>query len=167
MRSHQKTMLLLASVFLVPLILAWVVLKMGWYEPGALSHGEWLEPPRQLENYPIGKWSIAQVIDGDCSQACLQQLSKLNNAWLALGIAKQQTQKVALISGEQLNQINDGLEQMRLGQANQQLADYDQQWLVIDPTGWVIMSYQPAQGDEQIKGLITDLKRLIKNSRFQ
>ncbi|MDO6687575.1 MULTISPECIES: hypothetical protein [unclassified Agarivorans] len=167
MRSHQKTMLLLASVFLVPLILAWVVLKMGWFERGALSHGQWLEPPMQLENYQVGKWSIAQVIKDDCLDVCSDNLVRLNTAWLALGIAKQKTQRLALISEAKEANIDAGYARLAITQSNQGLAGYDQQWLVVDPTGWVILSYQPAQGDEQVKGLITDVKRLIKNSRFQ
>ncbi|MGY5451083.1 hypothetical protein ACVFI8_09100 [Agarivorans sp. MS3-6] len=172
MKSHQKTMLLVASVFLVPLLLAWLVLNMGWFERGVLSHGQWLEPPLQLENYTPGKWSIAQVVHQQCEEQCVEQWSKLDNAWLALGIAKQKTQRMALLndvqlSVEQLATIDEGVAQLRLTQRNQALAGYDQQWLVVDPTGWVILSYQPSLGDEQVKGLITDLKRLIKNSRFQ
>jgi len=168
MKTQKKPMLWLAATFLLPLLLAWLVLKLGWYQSGALSHGQWLEPPLQLDNYPRGKWSIAQVVDGECAELCQQNLAKLNNAWLALGIAKQKTLKLALtqpVEGERFNQAS--LTQLSLSESNPQFSAYNQQWLLVDPTGWVILAYQPSQGDEQVKGLITDLKKLIKNSRFQ
>jgi len=167
MKTQKKPMLWLAATFLLPLLLAWLVLKLGWYQSGALSHGQWLEPPLQLDNYPRGKWSIAQVVDGECAELCQQNLAKLNNAWLALGIAKQKTLRMALTpakDGELLSEAS--LTQLSLSNS-QQFSAYSQQWLLVDPTGWVILAYQPSQGDEQVKGLITDLKKLIKNSRFQ
>lgn len=167
MKTQQKTMLLLAATFLLPLLLAWLVLKLGWYQAGALSHGQWLEPPLQIDNYPRGKWSIAQVVNGECAQQCQQNLAKLNNAWLALGIAKQKTLRVALTQPSDAALFEQAsLTQLSLNN-RQQFSAYNQQWLLVDPTGWVILAYQPSQGDEQIKGLITDLKKLIKNSRFQ
>ncbi|WP_432455761.1 hypothetical protein ACRRS0_09940 [Agarivorans sp. QJM3NY_29] len=174
MISQQKTMLKLVAVFLVPILLAWLVLKMGWFERGTLSHGEWLEPPVQLSDYPQGKWSIAQVVAKPCEQDCLQQFQLLSKAWMALGIAKQKTQRLALLTKaaalDEASSLVEGTQIAALSLANNQQqawAQYDQRWLVVDPTGWVIMSYQPQQGYTQVKGLISDLQRLIKNSRYQ
>lgn len=173
-KRSRRTLYGIILVFVLPIVLAWLVLRLGWFESGVLSHGEWVDPAVQLTNYPEGKWSLAQVNNGRCDEgACQQQLQWLDNVWQGLGAAKLKSQTLVLDVGPSSSIADNTWQGLRMQVASNQLTElkgYSGQWLIVDPTGLIILSYSQMQNVEDSSiamGLNRDLKKLIKNSRYQ
>ncbi|WP_026957613.1 hypothetical protein [Aliagarivorans taiwanensis] len=162
----RRQLLLVAAVFVLPILLAWLVLKFQWFETGVMSHGEWVDPPMQLDGYPSGKWGLAKIEPRLCSESCLEQRELLQQVWLSLGAARQQTGLWVIADSEPAN-LPEGAQWLASSPVPAEFAGSEPSWLVIDPKGWVILSYQPELGHEHLKGLVADVKKLVKLSRFK
>ena len=143
----RKTVLVLLAVFLLPVILAWLTLKQGWFTPGVNSHGEWVQGQISDDK----QWRLILPITPDCA-TCTAAVPLLNNIDTALGRDSDRVAVVQLPASQDLE------------------AGYV---YIADPPGLLIMRY--ALPDTQVdadkaqsvmgKALLSDLRRLLKYSR--
>ncbi|OYD23547.1 hypothetical protein [Oceanimonas baumannii] len=139
----HKPVLGLIAVFLLPPLLAALVLSQGWFTPGVRGHGEWV----QGNISAAGQWRLVLVTDDPCDY-CAPAKRMLNNLDLALG-----RDEVRVMVTEQ---PAGGL--LEAGFV-----------YIADPPGLLVMRYPMAtdagQNRHTGKALLEDLRRLLKYSR--
>lgn len=156
---------------LVPLVLAYLVLSLGWYTPGATNRGAFLSQELQLsfirqDSSQAGRWHlIAQPNSGqDCGYECQELLYGLNQTYLALG--KLQKRVTAQVLATQLDL--SAYPKLMLTAAPEQGLSAQYLYLV-DPFGKVILQYpvtgERAQTISSSKAALADIKKLLKYSR--
>ena len=97
-RNRKRMQLvLIASFFLVPMLLAGVLTFSGWV-PDARSYGQGIVPQRSLAQVelaledgthlqwidPDWRWSVVAISGGHCADACIRQLDMLHRARVSL-----------------------------------------------------------------------------------
>ena len=148
MNSRKVTMLLVVGSTALPIILALVVYFGGFAPQGSVAKGTLLDPVLTLEEWGgepqlfTGAWSILKTQAGTCDAACDQSLEPLRRVHDALGKEAARVQVVGL-----------GSDQIQLEPAI---------W-VVDPLGNLVMRYSL---DAELKGLLADLRKLLKVSRI-
>ncbi len=165
-----------------------------WRPAGTANHGQLITPIRPLPAFQIetlsgetiddtflrGKWTLVYLMQGTCAEPCVTQLYNLRQVRLAQGknidrvqrlmlwdrahVAPQQEaelaehfpgQVIAPLPGEAPAQlleafVLDAQDPMRAGRV-----------YLVDPLGNLMMTYQP---DDEPRGMIKDLERLLKYS---
>ena len=152
-----------------------------------MNHGELL-PPRplppwmlqDLEGKPAnadsvrGRWTLAMVDSGECTQACRDKLYKMRQVRLAQGKHMDRVQRLWLLTDRQLPdaqllQEYRGTLVLRaagvaLGEGLPATGSLQEPIWIIDPLGNVMMRY-PAGADPT--GIKKDLERLLRVSRIE
>lgn len=96
-RRNRVKMLLVASIFLLPVMIAAGLALSGW-RPSAKSHGEPILPQRSFTDVPIKlsdgstylwrdskpRWTLLVLPGSDCLDNCIRQLALLRNARIVL-----------------------------------------------------------------------------------
>ncbi|WP_241033830.1 hypothetical protein [Vibrio maerlii] len=174
----------LVLTFALPALLAKVILSQQWYQSGVTNHGEWFES-RILAN-DIGidiepfqhsdpVWLLGYVMPEDCLALCQKELELLNQSHIALGKYQQRVELVAIETVSDDLLIPESLK----GQYSSLIADKTKllnqvssgQVVIIDPLGEVIMKYRLSSQEadntdpKAAKGMLTDLRKLLKLSR--
>src|SRR5262245_3294642 len=108
-RRGRQVLLIIAAVFLLPVIAAFVMYYGGvWRPSGSSSHGELIQPARPLEFAGLkhadgspadpalfaGKWTLIYVGDGACDPDCRQALVFGRQSRLALNNEMTRVQRV-------------------------------------------------------------------------
>ena len=165
MKSKQFFTLFLVMA-VVPLALAFVVLKMGWFTPGATNKGQFVEAEINL-SLPHDKptWSLVYQPGSLCDQVCQEQLYSLNQAHIALG--KLQKRVSAFVLGEE----RDLSEFKHLVAEPQQEAQLDRHYIyLVDPFGKAILKYAGSSDRQKTiqtsKDIIADVKKLLNYARI-
>lgn len=164
--KSKKTLALFIATFLLPLVLAYGVLKLQWLPTETTNHGQFVQPELNLTHWASiqpKSWAIGVLSSEECEDSCLQQRNALRNLYMALGKNRDKVDLVLIGSG--LPQPPDfktyPFTPVQLKQGNLYL---------IDQMGLVLMEYSviaDAQENRQVqKGLIKDLKKLIKYARM-
>ena len=99
--KNRRRLVLLILVFLMPMIVAWFVLKnIDTLMPsGSRNFGELIQPALPLQDFDLqnidgtkfslneikGKWSIFYFANSECSELCQTTLSKIHQARLGQG----------------------------------------------------------------------------------
>lgn len=94
-------LLILASLFLAPVILAWLVFYVfpEWQPQGTINNGELVQPVRPVPAFQLqsldgksldetffrGKWTFVSLLQGDCDEACVKQLYTIRQIRLTQG----------------------------------------------------------------------------------
>lgn len=159
--------MIFVSMAVVPLLLAYAVLKFGWFTPGATANGTFLADEVHLSalvNEDTPNWSIVyQPKDKQCDKQCLLQLYGVNQTYVALGKLQKRVQAVVMTKVE--NNPYPLLTQL------DQASNLDSNLIYIaDPFGNLILSYPISQSKEQMittsKAMIADLKKLLNYARI-
>jgi len=172
----------LAVLFFGPVVLAWLMVAMGWYPEATTNHGQLVDPatpvtaadwrwadgsgfdPRWFE----GRWTLLAIRNGGCGDDCHELLDKLARARLAQD--KDMTRvAILLASGSDVALSADRpVRQVRVPEAERQrLIDEagpggeGQAVYVVDNQGLRMMTY-PLPLDT--RGLADDLERLLDNA---
>lgn len=187
-RKGRRQLLLLAAVFLGPVLLAWLL-----YDPGGstqprstTAHGELITPvklvpdanltvPRDEQDSPYpGRWTFAHVGTGACDESCLFSLYETRQVRKALGKEDRRVQRIFFLTddtplaasvveqhpGLQIFAADDSLT-IDFTEAVQQ---YDTRSIfLIDPLGNLMMRFNP---DTSMKDMHKDLKKLLKISQI-
>ena len=192
LKRQRLILLAMILVFAAPVVLSWIAFKFtdlgrDQENPG---HGILIEPPRQLPDSTLddprgqlqgqtlhGKWSLVYLLDGDCRSTCEENMYTMRQLRLALGDDASRVQRVLYV----MNANNDVLSPAQLQEYGGQLLLSGDQTLLqnflmseenptsqnrlylVDPRGFLFMGY-PA--DTEPKGIIKDLKRLLRYSRI-
>jgi hypothetical protein len=175
-------------LFFGPLAVAvYLYYDTGWRPGGTINHGELIVPvielPEASLSMPDGTrteadflrhhWSLVYLAREDCGQACRESLYNSRQMRLALGRLMDRVQRVYLHVGVPpdagfISSEHPDLLVASIGDADGDAllrafaGGADGYWLV-DPLGNAMMRY-PA--DEPPKGMLEDLKRLLRLSRI-
>jgi hypothetical protein len=157
------------SIFIVmaavPLVLAFVVFKMGWYTPGATNKGQFVEFETTLDlGHKSPQWSVVYQPSEHCDAVCLEQLYGLNQSFLALG--KLQKRVSAYVLGAEAFTTDYPELENRIS-TDKNLSP--QHLYIVDPFGKVIMQYAGSADRQQTiktsKDILADLKKLLNYAR--
>ncbi len=185
----RRTLLLVAAVFLVPVVVAFT-LYYGklWRPAGSASKGQLIEPARPLNvaglRHPdgsaagpdllTGKWTLLYIGDGRCNDACRTALVFGRQTRLALNNEMTRVQRVFLATGNCCDTGYFAREQTGLvaldassPEATAFLAQFPGQHadtlFIVDPLGNLVMSHNASH---TTKDLLSDLKKLLKLSHI-
>ncbi|MFA0146618.1 hypothetical protein [Vibrio lentus] len=177
-RSKGRLMLIgLILIFALPAIIAKTVLEQHWYTAGVTNSGELVEPRVTLEDFgitlPVAEegWLVGYIAPTECESLCEQQLHYLNQSYLALGKNKERVTAVVFVAeGVSLKGTINKPDLEFLAGGDQLRAEFAPASIVIiDPLGQLVMEYksvsEPSQLVSQSKGMIHDLRKLLKLSR--
>lgn len=187
-RSGRRQLLLVASIFFVPLVAAIVLyFSASWRPPVGAQHGLLIDPPRPLPEMAFilpdgettaadilrGRWFLVVPVEGACDQRCLAALADLHQSRLALDKDAPRVQRVLLHDGRccEAGSPAAGPDLLVLGAAGPEgekfralfppASDGSAGIYIVDPHGNLMMSY-PATG--AARGLLKDLERLLRLS---
>lgn len=163
--TNKKTMIIFIVSFIVPLALAYTVLKLELIPTNTVNQGEFLLQEIKLESWAEIEpkaWSIVYVSSRQCNDKCVTRRAELKNVHLALG-KNQGKVDLVLLGKEEVTE--EGFKNYVYN--NNQLKQ-DALYLV-DHMGLVVLVY-PITDDEQTnritnKGLMKDLKKLLNYAR--
>lgn len=174
-------------VFALPIIAAKLILSQHWYQSAVTNHGIFLEPPVfyhdfNLTNPAPHQWQIAYLLPEQCEQLCQQQLHLLKQSHIALGKDQPRVMPVVLVPF-QTNEISQPVvsDIQQMGFVVYQSSDIqaalmqgelgiaEQDYVLVDPRGQWVMRYPSVQSTQELpselKGLLADLRKLLKLSR--
>lgn len=109
----RRRLLLLALLFVLPMVVAYGLYYGGWRPSTTGNHGELVQPARPIEDVALiqrdgtpmhfrdlrGKWTLLIFADGQCPNPCQQNLLKMTRVILAQGENAARVQSV-LVSAE-------------------------------------------------------------------
>lgn len=152
----------------VPLVLAFMVLKFGWFTPGATVKGKFVESEitldlKDMRDKPT--WFLVfQPNQNDCDQTCEEQLYGLNQTYIALGKLQKRVDAVVLNESFELSEYP----LLKHHQASNAELDMNHIYLV-DPFGKVIIKYSGSSIREETiktsKDILADVKKLLNYAR--
>lgn len=181
----------LAVLFIGPLLAAWIFYFVGdgWRPGGQVNHGALVDPGVSLpalESLPDSQlgtplfratWTLVVASDAPCLAVCLDALDKTRRVRLALREKAPRVRRALLY--QPLPVDSSGLAEQSPGVALIPLMDEPGRTLqstfsaaaaadsgsvyVVDPLGNVVMVFAP---DFEMRGMLEDLKRLLRLSRI-
>lgn len=178
-RSGKKVLLVMLLIFALPVIAAKLILSMNWYQSGVTNHGVLIDSQLhyqdlQLKNPAIHTWQMAYLLPQDCGEICQQQLHLLKQSHIALGKDQPRVMPVVIAANEEdLTALQDSgfvlLAAPDLWAQARMQNFATQDFVLIDPLGQWVMRYPTVvnQGElsGELKGLLADLRKLLKLSR--
>lgn len=190
---NLRTLALLASLFLLPLALAFCTYYgSAWRPAGSVNHGRLISPPRPLpaaalpqvlpqpEKTPAaplfrGQWTLVYLGSGECRQECRQGLFVMRSARLALNNNMDRVAQVFLVRAGCCARELLGREYPDVRVIDAQapaaaalLAQFPDAapghtLFIVDPLGNLMMSYDARQNS---RGLLEDLQKLLRLSHI-
>jgi hypothetical protein len=188
-RRGRQVLLIIAAVFLLPVVVAFVLYYGGLWRPaGSSSKGELIQPARPLTfaglKHPdgnpagadvfTGKWTLIYIGDGACDPDCRQSLVFGRQSRLALNNEMTRVQRVFLVTGnccaqDYLDAEQPGLIALDASAPEAQAllaqfpADRRHSLYIVDPLGNLMMRHDASRTS---KALLADLKKLLKLSHI-
>ncbi len=188
----KNTPIALFVVFLLPLAIATIFYRYHDYLPsaGTTNKGDLIDPARPLTLFAAttldgrnlsledlkGKWTLILVGGKECNLYCEANLFKTRQARLAMGEDISRVQRLYLLpsgsTGEQLQSLFKEHPRLIVASLEQEAQQTVLNTLgtqpegsiyIIDPLGNVMMHYPK---DATAKGMIEDLRHLLKTSRI-
>ncbi len=182
-RRGRRQLLLVASLFVVPLVTAVLLYHSTDWRPVVNARGTLIDPPRTLEAANLrlaggttppadvfqGRWSIIRPVTGGCGARERALLEELARVRLALDKDADRVQRVIVHDGGCITgALAAGESELRVFSADAGFlakfppsVDGARGIYVADPHGNLMMSY-PASGSA--RGLLKDLERLLRLS---
>jgi len=188
-RRGQRQLLVVAAVFLLPVIVAFAMYYGKLWRPaGSSSKGELIEPARPLtiaglrhvDGTPVAatefqdKWTLLYIGDGACDADCRTALVFARQSRLALNNEMTRVQRIFLASAHCCDTAYFGKEHPGLialdassPDAQKLLAQFPdnraRSLFIVDPLGNLMMRHDASH---TTKDLLSDLKKLLKLSHI-
>jgi len=169
--------------------------EQGWRPEGLTNRGTLVHPARpltmpadmrhddvSLNDFLQGKWTLLYIGDADCNAVCQENLYKLRQIRIAQNENMNRVQTLFLVTVDSLpGDLDTFLEEEHMetavvaltaAQAEQIAADFRindvpmqgaERTYIIDPLGNLMMYYQ---ADADARGMLLDLKKLLKFSKI-
>ncbi|HEY1283041.1 MAG TPA: hypothetical protein VGE96_01055 [Steroidobacteraceae bacterium] len=189
-KRNLRTVGALAALFLLPVLAAfWMYYGGTWRPAGRTNHGELIEPVRPLPPAELRdahgsvasadlfheKWTLVYVGDGECDEACRSSLYFMRQTRLSLNNEMSRVSRVFLATSQCcanqfLEREHPGL--LVIDATGPEAADLlnalpnverPRSLFIVDPLGNLVMRYDTR---DDPKGLLTDLKKLLKLSHI-
>lgn len=164
----------LVVMFALPAIIAKTVLSQHWYQSGVTNKGELIEPMATLESlgidnpYQETQWQLGYVVPEQCDEFCQQQIYLLGQSHIALGKYQQRVQPVLISTPSSEVLANSEYAQIKVNDGFSQVVDQFE-YVIVDPLGQLVMRYPKVSKEGELvaqsKGLLADLRKLLKLSR--
>lgn len=174
-RSGRIKLLALIALFVIPVIAAKVILYMNWYEGGATNKGTLIEPRFTFEQVGLSNpipesWQLVFIVPEVCDAVCEERWHLLNQSHIALGAYAERVEVALYVSNTSDADWVEGLaiEHRILMLPEQELPIVDQDYLLVDPLGQWVIRYPEVESEQavsQSKGLISDVRKILKLSR--
>ena len=188
---NRLFLVVLIGLFVLPLAVAWLL--VGQWRPATTSnHGELLNPAQPIAHFHAQgfdgqifdvrflqkRWTLAYLGSGPCDEHCERSLYNMRQVRLALGKDINRVQTLYLMhetpTAERLEWLQREHSAMTAGIADAATIDFfrrafpnassGRHWVFLsDPFGNLVMRYSV---DENPKGILEDLKRLLKFSKI-
>ncbi|MGF1758080.1 cytochrome oxidase [Photobacterium sagamiensis] len=119
MKKHGMLLLLL-GVFLLPLLLAKIVLDLNWYQGGVTNRGQLLASPL-ASNWLTepGKWQLVYLLPQSCDELCQGALFNLRQVPQAIGADRDRVSSVVLVAEQPASFISDQVVQSQAANRKQ------------------------------------------------
>lgn len=180
LKKSRINFLLLLSVFIIPIVVAKLVLDNHWYSEAVTNQGELLEGELSLVDIGITdeaiqkKWLIIYQLPKNCETACKQSLYGINQTYVSLGRETGRVVPVGLflsdLNEEALGQVKKDVWHFSLisERAKEKL---DSDYIYIsDSLGNIILRYPLPVTEQEVlgfgKSILSDLRKLLKYSRI-
>lgn len=178
----NKTLLLLAAVFLLPVLLAKLALQQQWFNPSVTNRGQLLQPTLALQSLlseQTPKWRLLYLLGEDCEQSCDNALYSIKQVWTALGRKMPRAEAIVLITEQSDQQAIRHLskdpdihllsvEKTELKRAFSQPAHNS--IFLVDTLNNAVLRYPTYQQKQQAlmssRDILSDLRKLLKLSRI-
>ena len=188
-RRGQRQLLVVAAVFLLPVVVAFA-LYYGklWRPAGSSSKGELIDPARPLtiaglrhvDGTPVAptefqdKWTLLYIGDGACDADCRTALVFARQSRLALNNEMTRVQRIFLATNnccanDYFKAEHPGLIALDASAPEAQAllaqfpADRARSLFIVDPLGNLMMRHDASH---TTKDLLSDLKKLLKLSHI-
>ncbi|XOV80121.1 MAG: hypothetical protein ACFHVJ_03995 [Aestuariibacter sp.] len=180
--NNKKIMLVLAAIFVLPVLLAKFALETDFFNKGATNKGNLLPEPLEFatvlkRDEPI--WRLVFTLPESCAQTCKNSIYSINQIWQAIGREQDRVQatilytqnsdaivKAEIIEMENFAALPVTQEQLQSVFQSHSLADI----YIADTLGNIILSYSITEDSEQAvmksRDILADLKKLLKLSRI-
>ncbi len=186
--KSRVTLLLIAAVFALPLILAWLfaVGPLNWRPVETVNYGVLVQPPLFLDSYGVtnesgaaptigsvaNDWFLVVLHRSACTEQCSHWVQIAERIQVAVGrdmprvrlalLGPDDTAQTLLLKESQQSWRLplDGKLSSELGRATGEPPP-DARLLIVDHTGRVVLAYPPT---EDGRGVLDDLKRLLRAS---
>lgn len=186
MTKDKIKLIAVTAVFALPIIFAFIMqpMKDMLIEKGTISNGQLITPQIELKEFSKtadikGTWTLISFAGKHCDEQCLDSAYKMQQIRLAQGEEAKRVSRMLVSNGKlpvpDLEALNKymGTKQIRLTELkynslvnviknNEEMKIEDNLYLV-DPLGYYMMIFP---NDMVPKGIIMDLKYLLKNSRI-
>ncbi len=178
-KRSRRSLLLLVTVFILPILLAKLALDNQWLNLGVTNQGKLLAQPLTLKELGIDEselakqWLIIYRLPNTCPEMCLHSIETVHNSYVALGKDMPRVSAVLLkgniFSAQQSKQLAKS--QWKILALTPQMNNllHGPQVLIADPLGNVILRHQlPEQEQLQPafgKAIVADMKKLLKYSK--
>lgn len=181
--NGRRTMLILAIVFIVPIVLAKLALENDWFNRASSNLGELITPPLDmsglLEASHEPKWRIVYVLPGVCEARCENAIYSISQVHKALGVESTRVQPVVisteLSQADEIKSLqeNTNIKLLKTTAESVKQVFKDQSTDVIfvsDTLNNVILRYSLYTVQQEAvlhsRDILLDLKRLLKLSRI-
>ena len=180
--TARRTLLVLLTVFVLPLVLAWVFARgpSDWRPAKTVNYGVLLKPSLGLKSHGVmdgagaaldvdadaGDWFLVVVHSTACTEPCQRWVQLAEYIQIAVGRDTARVRVTLLgpdddasaTGGQRWRLPSDGnlVGALRRAVGASQL---DTTLLIVDHQGRVVLMYAP---DEQGPGVLKDLKRLLR-----
>ncbi|WP_111978951.1 hypothetical protein [Algibacillus agarilyticus] len=160
--------------FVLPVVCAFVMLKMNWFTPASTNKGELLQPIRQhalaVPQSVNGKWLIMYKAKNNCDSECQNSLYALQQVRVALGKNVDRVSSIVLTEqSEMLTQYDVTLLTNITHEKFNFLADQPNALYVADPLGNVMMRYHVGIEKQDAimaaRDMLRDLNKMLKLSK--
>ncbi len=189
-RSRWMLVAFIAS-FILPFVIGHLAYKSSWFAGGATNKGYLLNPPQALSDLgwqpsfdsaaaPAGHWWLTFYLPAQCDASCEQSLDALVR--LRVGMGRDRERVGILLLQEQAGELPDVVAKVpvlahgvvdaeAMQRFMQQLSEAEAgHWFLMDPMGWIMLSYDVPGTPEALllraQDLIDDLMKLLKVSQI-
>lgn len=177
--KNRRSLLLVITAFVLPIILAKFALDGDWLATGVTNKGTLLTNELTLEQLGIDRvkfdqqWLILYNLPENCDVDCQKTLEAVHNTYVALGKDMPRVTPVALyqneLSIEQLQHVSKSQWQLMAIPLKAKEHINIPQVLIVDPLGNVFLSHKVPNSSEQFpqfgKQILADMKKLLKYSK--
>lgn len=179
LRKSRRNLILLFSVFIIPVVLAKLALENDWFEKASTNSGELLQQEMSISDLDLQnkalamKWLIIYRLPSPCDEKCKQTIYGINQTFISLGREMERVIPVGLhtpeLNTDELGVLKEKFWKFDLLSAASKDRLHSDEIYVSDPLGNVILKYPTPKSDAEVlsvgKAMLSDLRKLLKYSR--